>query len=176
MAFLVRKISPSKWDVDVEGPINADAITNCLRTSGNTLSFWKVESEVEIADAVLALAASNDNLDKMDVVVVPESAFTANNISIQSTPGRTACVDLAETHRDLSNLTFHHLGIVADLLAEKIRNGQTTRFTMGKLRTILVAAIDDGRLDFEKLSEGIQKKLRPKPAPEPCPTCGVSAA
>lgn len=176
MSFLVRKISPSKWDVDAEGPINADAVTNCLRTSGNTLSFWKVESEGEIADAILALAASNDNLDKMDIVVVPESIFTGNNISIQLTPGRTACADLAETHRDLSNLTLRDLGFIADVLADKIRTGQTTRFTMSKLRAILISAIDEGRLDFEKLSEGIQKKLRPPLPAEPCPNCGVSIA
>lgn len=173
MSYLVRKISRSKWEVDGSGPINADAITNCLKTTGNTLSFWQVTSENEISDAVLALAAANDNLDKMDVVVIHEDIFRELAITIAESPGKTACEKLAHTHRDLANLSINELASIADVLAGKIREGKTTRFTLSKLRTLLLSAIDEGRLDFERLSDGIKKKLQPRPPTEPCPTCGA---
>lgn len=173
MSYFVRKISRSKWEVDGNGAVNADAITNCMKTTGNTLSFWRVDSETEIGGAVLALAAANDNLDKMDVVVIPESVFQGLEITIAATPGNTACEKLAHTHRDLANLTIKELALVADVLADKIRSGGTTRYTLGKLRTLLLAAIEEKQLDFDLLSDGIKKKLRPKPPSEPCPTCGA---
>ena len=119
MSFLVRKIARSKWELEEEGPVNADAITNCLKTTGNTLSFWRVESESDIGDAVLALAAANDNLDKMDVVVIPESVFINLKIPIEKTSGKTACTALVHTHRDLAKLNIHHLALVSDVMRKK---------------------------------------------------------
>jgi len=173
MSYFVRKISRSKWEVDGNGAVNADAITNCMKTNGNTLSFWRVDSETEISSAILALAAANDNLDKMDVVVIPEAVFQGLAITIAATPGNTACEKFAHTHRDLANLTIKELALVADVLADKIRSGGTTRYTLGKLRALLLGAIEEKQLDFNLLSDGIKKKLRPQPPSEPCPTCGA---
>lgn len=56
MAYYVRKISRSKWQ---DNPLStneekalqeirnvaADAITNCIKTTGNRLSIWRVEEK-----------------------------------------------------------------------------------------------------------------------------------
>ncbi|MBO1537574.1 hypothetical protein [Pseudomonas sp. OA65] len=160
MTYLVRKITMSKWSVsDEPGPVNADAITHCLKTSGNTLSFWRVDSPADVAQGVLAIAAANDRLDTIDIVVIDESQFLEKGIEIRQTPGQTVCSDLVDTHRDLAQLNITHLGFVSDAIADQIRQGKTERFTLTKLRVIILDALKSGRLSYELLSEGIQKKI-----------------
>lgn len=57
MAYYVRKISRSKWQEnplsadkvkalqEIKG-VRADAITNCIKTTGDKLSLWKVEEKM----------------------------------------------------------------------------------------------------------------------------------
>lgn len=71
--FLARKITRAKWDTGQglsAGEISADAVTSDLRTKENTLSFWNCRTETngDVEDAVLAIAAAGDRLDRLDVV------------------------------------------------------------------------------------------------------------
>lgn len=180
MSYLVRKITRAKWDVSDEvGPINADAITQCLKTKDNTLSFWRIDSEANVADGVLAIAASNDNLDKIDVVILDESLLQGKSIFIDVTPGKTACVDLVDTHRDLAKLSVFDLAVVSDAIAEQIRSGNTQRFTLTKLRALILEAIGAGRINVESLSDGVKRKVLPVDPPpvaasQVCPACGAT--
>lgn len=160
MSYLVRKITMSKWSIsDDPRPVNADAITQCLKTTKNTLSFWKVDSPADIEQGVLAIAAANDRLDTIDIVIIEEKHFLERGIEIHTTPGQTVCVDLVDTHRDLAELNITHLGYVSDAIAEQIRNGSTERYTLTKLKALIQGALDTGRLKYELLSEGIRKKV-----------------
>ncbi|MNJ44618.1 hypothetical protein D3C77_396740 [compost metagenome] len=182
MPFLVRKITRAKWDVSDEvGPINADAITQCLKTKDNTLSFWRVDTEENVVDGVLAIVASNDNLDKIDVVVLDEALLEGQSILIDSTPGRTACSELVDSHRDLAKLNVASLAVVSEAIAEQIRKGNTHRYTLTKLRALVLEAIEAGRINVEALSDGVKRKVLPQPppmvvAPQSCPSCGAAIA
>jgi len=60
MALQVRKINKAKWlraDIVNSAEIPADAITNCLRTQQNNLSVWRIKSEDEIENAVIAISS-----------------------------------------------------------------------------------------------------------------------
>lgn len=163
MSYLVRKITMSKWSItDDPAPVNADAITQCLKTTSNTLSFWKIESPADVAQGVLAIAAANDRLDTIDIVIIDENHFLERGIEIRATPGNTVCPDLVDTHRDLAQLNIVHLGFVSDAIADQIRQGKTERYTLTKLRELIQKALDSGQLKYELLSEGIQKKV-PRP-------------
>lgn len=164
MTLLVRKINKAKWHLDTfqDGdPVNADAITNCLKTSGNTLSFWAIQSEDLIEEAVLAIAASNDNLDTFDIVVLPISFFEENNFDIEHTPGSTKCQDLEDTHRDLAKLNVRHLAVLSNKIAGLVSSANARRYTLGSLKTIIKDAIEKGRIDPEVLPEGIKRKVLP---------------
>ncbi|MBF8651329.1 hypothetical protein IRZ81_11000 [Pseudomonas putida] len=160
MAYLVRKISRGKWQLnDDVGPVNADAITLCLRTSGNTLSFWRVNREEDVLEGVLAIAASNDNLDKLDIVVLEEARLVGLNLRIDVTPGKTACTDLISSHRDLAGLTVRDLATVSEEIAAEIRSDNVKRYGLKRLKEIVQKAVDDKRIELENLSEGVRKKL-----------------
>ncbi|WKW33196.1 hypothetical protein KIH13_04725 [Pseudomonas viridiflava] len=154
----------SKWSItDDVVPVNADAITQCLKTTGNTLSFWRINSPADILEGVLAIAAANERLDTIDVVVIEEACFLQRGIAIRETPGQTVCPDLVSSHRDLAELNIVHLGFVSEAIAEQIRLGKTERFTLTKLREIIQGALKTGRLSYDLLSEGIQKKVQRLP-------------
>lgn len=164
MSYLVRKITMAKWSItDEPNPVNADAITQCLKTSGNTLSFWRVDSPDDIAQGVLAIAAANDRLDTIDIVLIDENQFLEKGIEIRETPGNTVCADLVDTHRDLAELNIVHLGFVSEAIADQIRKGNTKRYTLTKLRELIQNAIGSGQLSYDLLSEGIRKKI---PSPQ----------
>jgi len=164
MTFYVRKLNKAKWCIDPSGgslPANADAITNCLKTSRNTLSFWLVDSMDHVDEAVLAIVASNDNLDSIDIVVVPESYLIEKGIEIQATAGHTACSDLVNAHRDLANLNVKHLDVLSEYIVNQLQSRAVKRYTLSKLREILTIAVDNGRIAPDQLSEGVRKKIFP---------------
>lgn len=71
--FLARMITRHKWqpkDGLAADEIPAGAIAADLRTANNTLSFWQCgrATDLEVSDAVLAIAAGRDRIQKLDIV------------------------------------------------------------------------------------------------------------
>jgi hypothetical protein len=159
--MLVRKIDRNKWmnGDDVIEPIPADAITNCLRTKGNTLSVWKVNSERELEEAVLAIASSQDHLETIDVVWLDDDYFVKCKVNVEQTDGLTKIKDLAHTHRDLASLDLWTLGMVAQHVAESIKRNRIKRYTAASLKKILKDAVSKNRLNLSDLKDSVQKKM-----------------
>lgn len=163
MTLLVRKINKAKWCVESLGSpdqIKADAVTNCIRTKGDTLSFWAVEDESKLDEAVLAIAASNDSLDTFDVVVIPINVFQDNGFTIAETPGRTRCADLVGCHRDLAQLTLAHLNVLSTHISEHVFHSKSRRYRLSQLKELIKKAIADGRIDVADLPDNILAKVK----------------
>jgi len=177
MGFFVRKISKGKWRSDSDEPvIKADALTSCLRTSGNTLSFWRIDDLAQIEEAKLAIAASNSNLDTFDIVVFTSEEMEAFGAPIKETKGDTACRDLADSHRDLAELNADHLIRVSHAVLRKVKADDIERVTTPKLKVLMSAAANNDRLDLDLLSDSVKIKIG-LPVPEkPVCTCGAGAA
>lgn len=154
MSYLVRKISRSKWQGcgdSIEQAISADAATNCLKTTKNTLSVWFAEQEADIANAKLALLAALERFDAVDVVVLEVESLIAQELHLQETDGLTAAKSLANLHRDISTLTLVELEKVAKLVQAKIVAKQTERIMRGNFQKIIKAAVADGVIDMADL-------------------------
>lgn len=162
MPLLVRKINKAKWyqiDIENDNDVKADAITNCLKTTKNNLSVWRIESEDDLEEAILALVANQDHLDTIDVVILEESTLIDYKLNIVASPGDTPVESLIAAHRDISDLTFTNLGMVKDHIVERIRNQKIKRFTVGSLKKLLKEAIENGILKIEDLKESVQSKI-----------------
>ncbi|MDR1884565.1 MAG: hypothetical protein LBR26_17595 [Prevotella sp.] len=159
--MLVRKINKAKWFNDgkiIEDP-SADAMTNCLKTTQNTLSVWLINSETEIEDAVLAIVSGQDHLETIDIVMLEDEYFIKCEIRTEETEGLTPVFDLRNKHRDLASLDFWTLGMVAYHIIENIKKNKLQRFTEAKLKKIIKNAIANNRLRLTDLKEDIQKKV-----------------
>lgn len=162
MSFLVRKINKAKWyqiDIMESDEVSADAITNCLKTSKNTLSVWHIETEEDLEKAVLAIVANQDHLDTIDVVILDEPSLNNYNLSIVASPGETPVISLIEAHRDIAELNFTKLAQVKEHIVKRIRNQKLKRYTVSSLKKILTNAINDGLLRKEDLNESIRQKI-----------------
>jgi len=162
MSLLVRKINKAKWfqiNLDQEDDVSADAVTNCLKTTKNTLSVWQIANEDDLDKAVLALVSNQDHLETIDVVILDEASVNNYGIKIIASPGETSIQDLIDSHRDLSELTYSKIGIIKDHIVERIRNDHIKRYTRSDLKKIINAAIEKGILALDDLKESVRKKI-----------------
>ena len=163
MSLLIRKIEKAKWlqnDI-INGQIpSADAITNCTKTSRNTLSTWEIDSVSNINNAVIALLCGQEHLDTIDIVYFEPEKISERGISIEATEGRTSFAIMKEKHRNLSQLDYEKLGTIAEIIIEEIKSNRDVRFSVGKQKEILRQAIKNGLISIESLNIGISDKLK----------------
>lgn len=162
MSFLIRKITRSKWmqnDIISSEDISADAITNCMKTTLNTLSTWEVSEEDYIPDAVLAIVSSYEHLDMVDVVCLKRNSLESSGLKLESTEGQTPVRDLVNNHIDICGLTYQSLGIVAKQIVEEIRADNVIRYTKAGIRKLINSAINQGQFQKEDLAESLRNKL-----------------
>lgn len=164
MSLLVRKIDRAKWeqtDIRNGADVSADAITGDLRTTANTLTVWEIESLDDLEEAVLAIVSAGTHLESIDVVAIRADALVASVAELEYPAGQefTPVDDLNRTHRNLAHLSYLKLGTVARSVVDVLGQDGVRRYTEGNLKGILKAAISKGRLNPDRLSEFIKRKL-----------------
>jgi hypothetical protein len=162
MSLIVRKIEKGKWmqnDILSGADVSADAITNCMKTKNNTLSVWEVSREDQVDDVVLALASQSQQIETMDVVVLDRSTLISSGLHLQETDSPTPVRELSKIHRDIVQLTYTSLGVLARIIVDAIRNKTNRRYTRGKIRNLMDNAIAAGRLNKEALKENVKSHL-----------------
>jgi hypothetical protein len=163
MSFLVRKINKAKWyqiNVSENTDASADAITNDLKTSNNSLSVWQINDETELTEAILAIVANLDHLETIDVVLFSSGLIEELKLETLASPGLTPVEDLKNKHIDITNLTYSKLGLISKAIISDLRDSKTHRFTKVQLKGILTKAVDENRIGLEHLSEGVSSKLK----------------
>ncbi len=162
MELLIRKINRAKWmqnDIIKGEDVSADAITNCMKTSKNTLSSWRIDSVEKLNDAVLAIVSNHQHLDAIDVVFLSPSELTKRGVILKNTPGQTPVNNFVEQHVDISDLTYRSLGVVADQIVDSIKTQKVKRYTRTSIVKLLQNAVVSGLLTKDALHESVQKHL-----------------
>jgi hypothetical protein len=162
MSFLVRKINKAKWfqiNITESDDVSADALTNDLKTTNNSLSVWRINELGELNEAILAIVSNLDHLETIDVVLFSTELVESLQLDTTTTPGLTPVEDLKDKHVDIANLNYSKLGMISRAIVADLRQSMTHRFTKGQLKTILLEAIQGNRISIELLNEGISKKL-----------------
>lgn len=161
---LARKISRAKWDEKeylAAHEIPADALTGCLRTSGNTLSWWFCEADRrDVAEVVLALAYQMDHFEKIDIIVLDENRMREAGLRIEPTAGQTPVIELQSRHRDVAHLDAERLCHVGRLILELVRrNDSIFTFTKRQVIEIIQQALSTSRVRREDLKEKLRASL-----------------
>ena len=165
MAILVRKIARAKWPEEScsINMLSGDAISD-LRTTNNTISLWRVDSEAELLTAMLALAASSKSskIENVSLVWFPEEALLNRNIQLDTdSPGDTIVSDLAQFHRDACKITYKSLGDLAVLImTELIQEKHYKRFGRAEVKQALVNAYKDHRIAEEKCMPVLLEEIK----------------
>lgn len=162
--FLARKISRAKWlkkDELAEGEISADAVTADLRTQDNALSFWRCGDgeTTAVNEAVLAIAAACEHVDKIDVVWLAVGELQSDNQILEDTEGRTPVRGLADRHVDVCRLDYVRLGKVAACVVTAMQKDQCLRLRKARVKKLLAKAVEQGRIDPNDLQQRVREEL-----------------
>lgn len=162
--YLVRKIAIKKWDSSSSGAdkISADAVTGDLRTSGNSLSLWCCQDsqDSQLQEVVLALASVQDRPQKIDIAWIEKQEAEDKGIKFKATAGNTVVENLQEMHIDAIDLDLGKLGLIAELIADAVRNKlQIKRFSVREVSNLIKDAVETGRINPDNLKDDMKKKL-----------------
>lgn len=157
---LLRKVSLGKWNLDKAydgGKIPADALTVDLKTTGNTLSFWRAADEEGERKAVLAIVSMQHHLDKLDIVAIDESELPST--SLKNSEGKSGFKHLDELHVDLVRLDHESHVAAAQIIGRKIAGNQVRRIRKSEMQHMLHAAVATDAQQGAGLHENLRKAL-----------------
>lgn len=160
---MARKITRAKWQPNsgLGGKIPADAVTADLRTQGNSLSLWECgeATQKDVEAVMLALAAAGDRIDKIDIVWFSDDELRASGLRICQTPGRTPISEMSNRHYDAQSLDYEQLGTIADCVTKALLNGQYKRFTQRRVRELVSAAVQQGKILLTDLNGKVRSDV-----------------
>lgn len=168
MAFLLRMVQRQKWEPTQDLGLNeiaADAVTADLRTTRNSLSFWRGDDDSAAVEQVaLAVATSRDKLDRIDIAWMPENLFDECTLPLEASKGVTPIQSLRSRHVDVIRLDVSRLGTVAAIVQQGVRNGQCRRFSKAQVSELVKKAVENDLVRLESLPSGIQQGIAPQPS------------
>lgn len=130
--YLLRSFSLSKWTPNLTKELinfETDPLTACTRTSSNQLSVWEIESlswDSELIHKIItAFALNKDNPATLDFIFLDGNFLTEKGIEIIHNDAETPYEEMNKYHKDLTELTYEKLGIVADHIVSQLKDSST---------------------------------------------------
>lgn len=138
--------------------IPSDALTICMKTQGNTLSFWRVDAGENGEDeAILALLGTQNRIDKIDIVFIEDNAV--EDVTFAATLGNTIFADLRNLHVDIADLDHIAFLKTAGALGAQIFEDNIKRVTKSDFKTRMQRSLNDRRIAWESIPEAMQLEL-----------------
>ena len=170
MAYYVRKIARSKWQEthlssneaqarqEVKR-VKADAITNCIKTSDNKLSLWRVDDKKDSIDDIVPLIIGFERPDTCDVVYISEEVFSEEQITLEqsSDDANTPIEELKQYHYNAIVKDYEGLGKFAKVVLKSLDNHK--RFKGREVKTKLKDMLNNHEIEREMISEKLYEKL-----------------
>lgn len=159
---LLIKINHAKWYGDLPwlkvGEVQAAALWD-LRQSDNRLSVWSIPDDTSnLQRIVAALAATRENIENLDYVLLQSASLSALNIGIEKTNGATPDAGVnAEYHLDLIELTISKIVSIANLIKLSAEKDRVQSFDVKKY---LVKSYESGYLDQGLLKAKLLGKIQ----------------
>ena len=170
MAYYVRKISRSKWQEDPLSAdeekallevkkVAADAVTNCIKTTRNKLSLWRVEEKRDSIDDIIPLIVGFERPDTCDIIYISDEVFLQEGIVIEqsSEDANTPIEELKQYHYNAIVEDFEGLGKFARIVLRSLDNHK--RFKGKEVKTKLREMLDRQEIDREMISDKLYVKI-----------------
>jgi len=155
----LRKISVKQNQPD---NIPLENLRSDLKCEDGRVSFWICDGNGEKKDqVVLALMTSPNatNIDAFELVLIPIEEINENSLGIDETAGNTVIDGLRDRHRDVIIRNDLDLEKLAQIIMTSIGKDNPSTYKKMTIKAILDSAIQDGRLDIDKLHEKLRDKL-----------------
>lgn len=177
MAYYVRKFARAKWSLlekgteDIIDNYKADTIANDMRTTGNTLSLWKVDSlsDADIEPVIVINSLLGDTISRLDLMFIPEQFI--NNYILEQVDGNTVVANYRNLHYNVTQLTVgKHILFAKEIMLKIIAlENQSAkqpghqplirRYQEKKQLEMIEKWIQMGEIDFSQLKEKQQEAI-----------------
>lgn len=167
MVGYLRKITKSKWPKkenlnqdEIWKHVNADAVTICLKTTKNTLSLWKIESEENIEKGMLAMISNMERPDTVDFIIIKEEIFNKYSFSYNDKEGITPYKEFVNKHRNITNLTYQKMEDVIKAVIDVLMSEKNCyRLKSSKVKDMILEAVEQGKINVMELNPNMREKL-----------------
>lgn len=154
----------AKWEESKKTRIpelSSDIITNCLRTTEETLSLWHIDDIHKIDDAIIALASNRDLIQKLDYLIIPDEYIEKYDLHLKENDGKSPYEDFNKEHRDIINVDYEKLGIVSEMILDIMNNTSSTikRVYEDEVLAKLTEALKDGKITQTKLKKSLLEAI-----------------
>lgn len=170
MAYYVRKIARSKWQesqlsnndvqaVEEVKRVKADAITNCIKTTGDKLSLWRVEEKRDSIDDIIPLIIGFERPDTCDIIYISDELFDEEEIVLEqsSDDANTPIEELKQYHYNAIIKDYEGLGKFAKVVLKSLNNHK--RFKGKEVKTKLKDMLDNHEIEKNMISEKLYEKI-----------------
>lgn len=170
MAYYIRKISRNKWQStplsnDEETARNeilnvtADAITNCIKTTENKLSLWRVESKNDVIDDIVPIITAFERPDTCDIIYIDESFFNDEGIELEQsdTDANTPLNEFKQFHYNAIVNNYLGLGKFAKIVLKSLGNHK--RFKGKEVKSKLQDMLDKNEIEKGMISDKLYEKI-----------------
>lgn len=134
-----------------------------MKTQENTLSVWCAETEQDLHTAIVAYLASMDKwveLEAVEFIAINSKDIDAVGIKYDTIPNFTYIKEYQTKHRDLVELKYDSIEILADLVIKSINEGRDYVIDKGQIRELFTEVVQAGKLHSEDIEKSRHKKLK----------------
>lgn len=170
MSYYIRKIARSKWqenqlstnEVDAINEVKnvkADAITNCIKTTGNKLSLWKVDEKRDVIEDIVPLIVGFERPDTCDIIYISDKVFEEEGIELEQSPedANTPIEELRQYHYNAIVGNYEGLGKFAKIILRSLKNHK--RFKGKEVKDKLKDMLNNHEIEKEMISEKLYDKI-----------------
>lgn len=162
MSVLMKKIERAKWlqkEILAGEPVSADAITINLRSKDNKISFWEMEKGEDIEDVLLAVITNCDRVTASDIVIIDKEVIRKEGLTIEYEEGITKVDDMKDKHRNVYDMDYNKLGILAKLIVEEFKKNEVKRYTRKQIIGIIKNALNMERINIADLKDSMASEV-----------------
>lgn len=165
--YYIRKLDkPSTYNklvnMDEIENIDSDILGQELRTSSNTLSFWKCESLDNQQDTINAILLSTNKIDTFRFIVIDSELFEKYGLEMVDNSMPTGYKGYDYLHTDLSYLTYGKIGLVLKVFSEAVKNDEKSVINYKKpdVQKIIQKLHNEDKIDFTKIDDNLRRHMK----------------
>lgn len=143
-----------------DNQISADAMSD-LKTTDNCISTWFMinNDNIELQKCILALTSGFRSLDTVKVVLLDYDKINELGFEVKENVGNTRIAEYGILHRDIANLNFGTLLMLAKNILESVWDNYTKTINKEEITQWLLQSMNEGILEFETLDKNMKASL-----------------
>lgn len=138
--------------------IEADTVVAEFKTDNNKLSVWKIETDDDLKDALIALGSNCTKVGTIFAAMI--SPDDLEEISFDEEEGDTPTIGINQKHRNMVGLNYISLGCIITAILSCLKDGKRiVRRTRPEMKALLAKAYMDNRLKTDSLAPSLKDEI-----------------